>query len=249
MEEELLSQRAFLLGRMRADKQQRLTAAALKKLPKAATAALRLDGERIAAVLAGLVAEGFVSEKTVRKSVSWHLTEAGAGYLATLPLWPALSVSNGPPPPVIKPVHSDARLLARQQAYALFQLFIAKGGKLSAAQLRTKLVAARARALHFDAATVEWVLSLLVVDGSVIEHRRGKTVSWRPGETVPARLAKLEQHPEVELTLSGAAWNAVANHDGGAGASSQDEDGRRAGGDGLWRQPPPQPFLACRPRE
>ncbi len=100
---------------MHADKQHRLTAAALKKLPKAAVAELQLDGDRLAAVLAGLAQEGFVSEKTVRKSVSWHLTETGTAYLATLPAWPALSLSNGPPPPIVKPVHDNTRLLARSR--------------------------------------------------------------------------------------------------------------------------------------
>jgi len=174
---------------------------------------LRLDSERIAAVLAGLLQEGFVSDQVVRKSVSWHLTESGAAYLATLPAWP--------PPKVVKPVHDDAQLLAQQQAYALFQLFIAKGGKFSAAQLRTKLMGAKAKLVRFDAATVEWVMSLLVADGSVIEQRRGKSVSWQPVESAASRLAKLEQHPEVELTLNGAAWNAVKLTNAGASSVSQ----------------------------
>ncbi len=201
MEAETQSQRAFLLGRMRDDRQHRVTAAALKKLPKAAVERLRLDSGRIGEVLAGLVEQGLVIQGPVGKSVGWRLTESGAAYVRTLP------ASS----PLLKAVHDDGQLLDRQKAFALFHLFIARGGQLSAAELRRKLTAAKAKPLGFDARTARWVMALLVADGSVVEQRDGKSVFWQASAATPARLATLKQHPDIELTLTGEAFNALTS--------------------------------------
>lgn len=211
MDERLSNQRVFLLSRMATAKARSLTGAALKKLPKAAREDLGLDADTAAGVMAGLAAEHHVTEKRRGKSVSYQITESGAAYVKTLPPYP--------PPPKVEPVapaHEDAQLLGRQKGFALFQLFVAKDKKLTGAELKRKLTSAKAKPLAFNPQAIAWVAWLLAGEGSAREQKRGKSASYELTPEGLARLATAEQHPDVELTLTGAALTALTTAARGA---------------------------------
>ncbi|SIN91218.1 hypothetical protein SAMN05444166_1578 [Singulisphaera sp. GP187] len=105
--------------------------------------------------------------------------------------------------------------LQTQEAFILLQVFRAKEQKLTRSELNGKLKTRAAMGqLEFDVkaapVTVAYHLAALVEKGSLVEERRGVSVSYRLNREEGARaLAAVKQHDGVSFTMTGETLNAL----------------------------------------
>jgi|GEM_PF-5105186 len=105
--------------------------------------------------------------------------------------------------------------LQAQEAFILLQVFRAKEQKLTRSELNGKLKSrAAVGQLEFDVkaspATVDYHLAELVDKGSLIEQKRGVSVSYSlHAEHGAKALASVKQHEAVSFTMTGETLNAL----------------------------------------
>ena len=224
MESQLVSQRAYLLGRIRKAPGHKRSRSDLFGA-KGEMAKVGLDQSSGQKLVEELVAEGHLAEHKGGKGVSYVLTEAGAAYAGTI---------SPPPPPRLVDKEDDPSpdVHKYRRAYLLLQLLVPRGGSLPKGTVN-KIEKSVSDDLELSPATANDVRATLIGEGLVERIKEPRTESYRLTQEGRALLGTLKQHPTMLMTIRGGVLNdlralAGAAAEGGSVAPAPEPKSPRA---------------------